>query len=114
MRLNTYAEADTTTLVPARKIQTPIVDADGRRVSHQDGKFHTYTIEWRTDSVRFVIDGVEQAVIDKVVPQESADLILGLRQMPWAGHPDWEGYRTMLVDWIAIEPLDAEKATSGD
>ena len=114
VRLNTYAEADTKTLVPARKIQMPIVDADGRRVSHQDGKFHTYSIEWRTNSVRFIIDGVEQAVIDKVVPQEPADLIVGLRQMPWAGHPDWEGYRTMLVDWIAIEPLDEETAASGD
>ena len=90
----------------------PIVEADGRWVSHQDGKFHTYSIEWRTNSVRFIIDGVEQALIDKVVPQEPADLIVGLRQMPWAGHPDWEGYRTMLVDWIAIEPLPEEQTAT--
>ena len=106
MRLNTYAAADVGKFVPSRKIQKPITDADGRRVSHQDGKFHTYAIEWRTTSVRFLIDGVEQAVIKDVVPQGEADLIVGLRQMPWAGHPDWDGYRTMLVDWISIEPLD--------
>lgn len=55
-----------------------------------------------------MIDGVEQAVIDDVVPRGEADLIFGLRQMPWAGEPDWDDYRTMLVDWVAIEPLDKE------
>ena len=108
VRLNTYSAADVGQFVPARKIQNPITDAGGRRVSHQDGNFHTYAIEWRTNSVRFLIDGVEQAVIKDVVPQGKADLIVGLRQMPWAGHPDWDDYRTMLVDWISIEPLDNE------
>ena len=108
VRLNTYAAADTAKFVPSRKIHTAITDADGRRVSHQDGKFHTYAFEWRTNSVRFLIDGVEQAVVEDVVPQGEADLIVGLRQMPWASRPNWEDYRTMLIDWIAIEPLDNE------
>ena len=110
VRLNTYAAADVGKLIPSRKIQKPITDADGRRVSHQDGKFHTYAIEWGTKSVRFLIDGVEQAVVEDVVPRGEADLIVGLRQMPWAGRPDWEDYRTMLIDWIAIEALGDELA----
>lgn len=108
VRLNTYAAADLGRFLPSRKIQKAITDADGRRVSHQDGKFHTYAFEWRTNSVRFLIDGVEQAVVEDVVPQGEADLIVGLRQMPWASRPNWEDYRTMLIDWIAIEPLDNE------
>jgi len=108
VRLNTYAEADPHTLSPSRRMQTPIVAADGTKVSHRDGKFHTYAIEWHEDFVRFVIDGVEQGVIDDVVPQGEADLIIGLRQMPWAGQADWDDYRTMLVDWISIEPLDGD------
>jgi len=108
IRLNTYAEADPHTLSPSRRMQTPIVAADGTKVSHRDGKFHTYAIEWHEDFVRFVIDGVEQGVIDDVVPQGEADLIIGLRQMPWAGQADWDDYRTMLVDWISIEPLDGD------
>ena len=111
-RLNTYAAADVGKFVPSRKIQKAITDADERRVSHRDGTFHTYAIEWRTSSVRFLIDGVEQAVVVDIVPQGEADLIVGLRQMPWAGRPDWEDYRTMLVDWVAVEPLpEAPPAT---
>lgn len=108
VRLNTYDGADPKTLVPSRRTQRPIIGEDGKKVSHRDGKFHTYAIEWHEDFVRFVIDGVEQAVIDDAVPEGEADLIIGLRQMPWAGQPDWEDYRTMLVDWIAIEPLEKD------
>jgi len=106
VRLNTYAQADPQTLAPSRRLQKPITDAQSSKVSHRDGKFHIYAIEWRQDSVRFFIDGVEQAAIEDVVPQGPADLILGLRQMPWAGEPDWDGYRTMLDDWVSIEPLE--------
>jgi hypothetical protein len=112
VRLNTYAAADTATLLPARTLKMPIVDASGKRTSHQDGRFHTYAIEWRTNSVRFLVDGVEQAVITAVVPQRPANLIVGLRQMPWAGRAEWNGYRTMLVDWVAIEPLDDESTAA--
>lgn len=107
-RFNTYANADPKTLEPSRRIQKPIMDVMGGKVSHRDGEFHAYSIEWGWKSVRFLIDGVEQAVIEDVVPQGSADLIVGLRQMPWAGQPDWDDYRTMLVDWISIEALDKE------
>jgi len=106
VRLNTYAGADPKSLVPSRHLHKPIVSEDGARASHRDGRFHTYAIEWHEDFVRFVIDGVEQAVISDVVPRGEADLIFGLRQMPWAGEPDWDDYRTMLVDWISIELLE--------
>ena len=105
VRLNTYAQADPQTFTPSRRLQKPITDAQGSKVSHRDGKFHTYSVEWRQDSVRFFIDGIEQSMITDVVPQGSADLIFGLRQMPWAGEPDWDGYQTMLVDWVSIETL---------
>lgn len=104
-RFNTWAEADHETLRPATLIKAPLRDADGNKVSHRDGVFHVYTIEWASDSVRFLVDGVEQARSMAFVPARPATLIFGFRRMPWAGDPDWEGSQTMLVDWVKIEPL---------
>jgi hypothetical protein len=111
VRLNTWANATDRsedspgTLSPSSSIRTPILDAKGRKVSHRDGCFHTYTIEWKPKSVRFLIDGVLQKVIDDVVPDYPSQVIIGMRRMPWAGSPDWTGSQTMLIDWIDIEPL---------
>ena len=91
--------------MPTRSIRIPITDAHGRKVSHQDGKFHIYTLEWRSGGVRFFIDNVLQTAITDGAPQPAATVIFGIRQMPWAGTPQWSGYQTMLVDWIDIEPL---------
>ena len=104
-RFNTWAEADHETLQPATLIKAQLRDADGNKVSHRDGLFHVYTIEWASDSVRFLVDGVEQARSMAFVPRRAATLIFGFRRMPWAGEPDWEGSKTMLVDWVKIEPL---------
>lgn len=112
-RFNTWATArevppsGSGKLRPSRTLRTPIRDALGRRISHRDGLFHTYTIEWRRESVRFFIDGVLQGLIREVVPDHSATIIFGMRRMTWSGIPDWQGTRTMLVDWIDIESLDA-------
>jgi len=105
LRLVTYIGADRRRPVPTSKIQTPIRDAQRRKISHQDGAFHTYTIEWHPHEVRFLVDGVLQGVIPDPVPDRPTRVIFGLRQMPWAGRPDWEGAQTMVVDWIRVEPL---------
>jgi hypothetical protein len=105
VRLNTWTNANANTLLPTRSIRTPIKDAHGRKISHQDGRFHIYTIEWESEVVRFYIDGVMQSFIDDIAPDRLSTVIFGMRQMPWAGTPDWSGRRTMLVDWIDIEPL---------
>lgn len=105
-RFNVWADADQETLEPGEIRKAPLRDAAGRKVSHRDGAFHVYSIEWRQESVRFFVDGVLQAEIDKGVPIRPAMLIFGFRRMPWAGKPDWEGEWSMLVDWIEITPLD--------
>jgi hypothetical protein len=112
VRLNIWPGANKKTFLPARKIQMPIIDADGQRVSHQDDRFHIYEIEWSRDEVRFHIDGVLQKTIPGPVPENPTNVIFGMRQMPWAGVADWSGSQTMLVDWIKIEPLD-ERPTHG-
>jgi Glycosyl hydrolases family 16 len=109
IRLNTWADAREGkhgTLKPTRSIRQPIRDADGKSISHDDGKFHTYTIEWRPESVTFFIDGVQQGVIRDVVPDTPSTIIVGMRRMPWASTPEWTGTQTMLIDWIDIEPLE--------
>jgi hypothetical protein len=35
-----------------------------------------------------------------------ARVIIGLRQMPWAGRAEWEEPQTMIVDWVSVEPLE--------
>jgi beta-glucanase (GH16 family) len=75
------------------------------RLSHRDGKFHIYTIEWRSNSVTFYIDDVAQGVIRDVVPEAPSQVIIGMRRMPWAGTTKWIGMETMLIDWVDIEPL---------
>ena len=111
IRLNTWANAtgdegnSGDSLLPTRSIRMPIHNALGEKVSHRDDRFHIYTIEWRPKSIHFFIDGIQQALIDDVVPDYPSRVIFGMRRMPWSGTPDWEGKQTMLVDWIDIEPL---------
>lgn len=105
VRLNTWANASGARLEPSRGQRMPIAGASGAKVSHCDGKFHVYTIDWRPGRVRFYIDNVLQTTIDDVVPDYPSSVIFGLRQTPWAGTPTWEGKQTMLVDWVAIEPV---------
>lgn len=108
IRLNTWADAHegkTGILKPSRSIRHPVQDAEGNNVSLKDGKFHTFTIEWQTDSVSFYIDNVPQGVIRDVVPEPSSQVILGMRRIPWAAKVDWSGRETMLIDWVDVEEL---------
>ena len=108
LRLNTWSDAHEGKdggLSPSRSIRQPIRDAEGKLISHRDGRFHTYTIEWRSDSVTFYIDDVSQGVIRDVIPKAPSQVIIGMRRMPWAGKVDWSGQETMLIDWVDIEEL---------
>jgi hypothetical protein len=108
VRLNTWADAHEGkpgVFRPARSIRQPIHDTEGMRLSHRDGKFHIYTIEWRSNSVTFYIDDVAQGVIRDVVPEAPSQVIIGMRRMPWAGTTKWIGMETILIDWVDIEPL---------
>jgi hypothetical protein len=105
IRMNTWAEASGPGLFPRRTLRSPVVDRDGREISLRDDRFHVYTIEWETGSVRFYIDNVLQGVITHIVPESPMNVIFGMRKTPWSGDPDWDGRQTLLIDWIDIEPL---------
>ena len=105
LRMVTWIGADLRHPVPDTLVKAPIRDAAGGKISHQDDQFHIYAIEWHSDRVLFFIDGVLQQTIHDPVPDRPTRVIIGLRQMPWAGTPDWEDHQTMLIDWISIEPL---------
>ena len=105
LRLNVWLDQPADALRPRHGFHQLLRDVQGRPVSHQDGRFHIYTIEWKDAEVRFYADGVLQAVSEDA-PASPARVIFGLRQTPWAGRSDWAGSRAMTVDWIVIEPLD--------
>jgi hypothetical protein len=109
-RFNTWELADRRTLQPAISHKQPIVNAKGERISHDDGEFHVYTIDWAPDRVDFAIDGVHQQTITGVVPKTPSDLLVGVRHMSWTGPLNWEGKRTMLVDWIRVTPLKRDRS----
>ena len=110
VRLNTWVNANPKTLEPFVTQMQPIRDANDKKVSHQDGEFHTYTIEWRKSSIRFYIDDVFQQEITSMVPDSISDVIIGMRQMKWTGKLDWPGTQTMLIDWLRIEEIDDNPA----
>jgi hypothetical protein len=106
-RFNTWANSDVETSKPHVTHKKPIVDSSGGRISHQDGRFHIYTIDWREDRVDFYIDGVHQQTIAGLVPDSPSTLYVGMRHMSWTGSLDWTGTRTMIVDWIRVAPIQA-------
>ena len=105
IRMNTWAKASGPRLLPRRTIRSYVIDSKGLSLSLQDGKFHTYTLEWKPESVRFYIDNALQGVIEEIVPDKPMSVIFGMRKTPWSGKADWTGARTMLVDWVDIEEL---------
>lgn len=105
VRLNTWANAHIRKLTPAISHKKPIVNKAGEKVSHLDNQFHTYTIEWRSRRVDFFIDGVHQQTIIKVVADSPSTLHVSMRHMNWTGRLDWPGTRTMIVDWVRVEPI---------
>lgn len=105
-RFNTWANSDVKTSRPHVTHKKPVVDASGENISHQDGQFHVYTIDWRRDRVDFFIDGVHQQTIESLVPESPARLLVGMRHMGWTGRLDWQGTRTMIIDWVRVREID--------
>ena len=66
-RFNTWANADPKSLTPHKSIKAAILGANKKKVSHRDGQFHTYRIDWHQDHVDFFIDNIYQTSINKVV-----------------------------------------------
>jgi len=107
-RFNTWGNSDTTTYEPSTSRFQPIVDARGDRVSHMDDRFHVYTIDWFAHRVEFRIDGVHQQQITFPIADSDSEVLIGFRDVAWAGDLDWPGTRTMVVDWLNIQPIDDE------
>ncbi|ADV66017.1 glycoside hydrolase family 16 protein [Deinococcus maricopensis] len=69
-------------------------------------QFHTYAWEWTPGSLRFFVDGREQFLTRKTVPQDAAHLILNV----WpTNDPGWggavqSGRLYMLVDYVKFTP----------
>jgi hypothetical protein len=104
-RFNTWANSNVETSKPHVTHKKPIVDESGKKISHQDGQFHVYTIDWTEERVDFSIDGVLQQTITSLVPDSPARLYVGMRHMSWTGKLDWSGTQTMVVDWIRVTPI---------
>jgi hypothetical protein len=105
IRFNTWANSNLRTLKPHISHKEPIVDTHGKKVSHKDGQFHTYKINWFKDQVDFYIDDVYQTSIRKVVPDSKSTVLIGMRHMSWTGNLDWQGTQTMVIDWLRIKSL---------
>jgi hypothetical protein len=63
----------------------PILGKLGKKISHQDGQFHAYTIDRTEDRIDFFRDGVHQQTITSLVPDSPARLLVGVRHMSWTG-----------------------------
>jgi hypothetical protein len=105
VRFNAWANASTKTCKPEISHKKPILDKSDKKVSHQDDRFHVYTIDWHKDRIDFLIDSVHQQTITKLVPNKTTTILIGMRHMSWTGKLDWKGTRTMIVDWVRVKPL---------
>ena len=105
-RFNTWRNANENTYEPFTGSSKPIVDEHNNKVSLIDGKFHTYTIDWREDQVDFFIDDVLQESFNTNIATGWSEVILGYRNLPWAGDFRWTGNHTMVIDYFKIEELD--------
>ena len=120
VRLNSWGNASTRNYKPFNGIIAPIKDYRGANISHRDGQWHTYTIDWINDGgrdgrVRFYIDGVFQYQINYPVPDSPSDVFLGYRDLGWAGPDDptgWAGMHTMEIDWFAVHPINYDSPSA--
>lgn len=92
----------------------PVMDAHGTKVSlFEDDAYHTLTVDWLTNRVDYRIDGVLQHTVESwLIPVLPAEVIVGFRRVAWAGEVAWTGTRTMIVDWLAIHPIDDDGPTA--
>lgn len=104
-RFNTWRNASTTTFLPFSGSAKPVKDADDKSISLIDDEFHTYTIDWREDQVDFFIDGVLQESFNTNVATGWGEIIIGFRNLPWAGDFNWTGSHELVIDYFKIEFL---------
>lgn len=104
-RFNTWRDANEITALPFTGSSKPVVDENNNKVSLIDDEFHTYTIDWRANQVDFYIDDVLQESFTTNIARGFSEVIIGYRNLPWAGDFKWTGNHTMVVDYFKIEPL---------
>ncbi len=113
-RFNSWSNSNLENYKPEASFKKPVVDSMGNKVSLNDNKFHTYTIDWRhfpggdgrKGRIDFFIDDVLQQTISYPVPDSPSTVIMGFRQMSWCGPLNWPGTHTLLIDWFKIETID--------
>ena len=113
LRLNSWSRADAEyPPEPDASVFTSIVDADGSAVSiHNDGLFHTFTIDWYADRVDFHVDGVLQGRLEPEVgpPDRPTEVIVGFRDLEFGGlnldegnRPIWTGDAVLEIGYLRI------------
>lgn len=104
-RFNTWRNANVNTEVPFKGSSKPVVNDSGDKISLIDDEFHTYTIDWQSDQVDFYIDDVLQESFTSTIATGWSEVIIGYRNLPWAGEFRWTGNHTMVIDYFKIEPI---------
>ncbi len=104
-RFNSYGNSSLSTYLPETSIKQPLVNADGVPVSHIDDAFHVYVIDWYANHIDFWVDSVKQATITSPIPDSVSEVLIGFRDLSWAGAFNWSGTKTMTIDWMQIERL---------
>lgn len=104
-RFNSWGNASVSTETPYDGLFKAITDSTGKKISLIDDKFHVYAIDWYKDKIDFFIDGVHQHTITKAVATNASDVILGFRDLAWAGEMKWQGTKTLVIDWLKVTPL---------
>ena len=105
-RYNTWGNANENTNQPFTGTMKAVVNQNNEKISLIDDEFHIYTIDWRADRIDFFIDGVIQETITTSVAEGVSEVIIGFRQLPWAGDFNWSGTHTLVIDYLKIEPLE--------
>lgn len=111
-RFNTWRDASTTTFLPISSTFHPIVDSNNKKVSLLDDEFHTYTIDWAADQVDFYIDDVLQESFTTNVAKGMSEVIIGYRNLVWAGDFNWTGTHNLVIDYFKVQLLSSLSAES--
>ncbi|SDT89521.1 Por secretion system C-terminal sorting domain-containing protein [Polaribacter sp. Hel1_33_78] len=113
-RFNTWRNANENTSVPFTGTKKAVVNQQNEKISLIDGEFHTYAIDWRSDRIDFFIDDILQESINTDVATGVSEVIIGFRDLPWAGDFNWSGTHTLEVDYLKIEPLEPATVAQND
>ena len=113
-RYNTWGNANENTNQPFTGTMKAVVNQNNEKISLIDDEFHIYTIDWREDKIDFFIDGVLQETITSSIAKGVSEVIIGFRQLPWAGDFNWGGTHTLVIDYLKIEPLESITFATND